>query len=104
MFLIMSSWFGTRSRSRSSLRSRDQFPREKSLLLWSSYMIAAEREHARYEPNFVSYDQLMSDWRGVRRRIEESTGIPFPRDTAAAANDVDRHLDSGLRHHRARGR
>jgi hypothetical protein len=84
-----------------SLRERDAFPREKSLLLWSSYMIAAERDTRNRDRIFVSYDQLIGDWRSVRRRIEDGTGFPFPRDTAAAANEVDRYLKLGLRHHEA---
>ena len=82
-----------------SLRMRDGFPREKSLLLWSSYMIAADRDTRDRERIFIGYDQLMSDWRSVRQRIEASNGFPFPRDTAAAANEIDRHLDHRLRHH-----
>jgi hypothetical protein len=82
-----------------SLRMRDGFPREKSLLLWSSYMIAADRDTRDRERIFIGYDQLMNDWRSVRQRIETNNGFPFPRDTAAAANEIDRHLDHRLRHH-----
>jgi hypothetical protein len=82
-----------------SLRARDLFPREKSLLLWSSYMIAADRDTRDCDRIFVSYDQLLTDWRSVRDRIEKSAGIPFPRNTAAAANDIDRQLDRRLRQH-----
>ena len=85
-----------------SLRARDQFPLEKSLLLWSSYMVALERDTRGRPRTFVSYDQLMSDWRAARRRIEQDSGVPFARDTAAAANEIDRFLERGLRHHRAR--
>jgi hypothetical protein len=84
-----------------SLRARDGFPREKSLLLWASYMIAAERDTRERERIFVGYDQLMDDWRALRRRIEASACFPFPRDTAAAANEIDRYLDRGMRHHEA---
>ena len=82
-----------------SLRTRDGFPREKSLLLWSSYMIAAERDTRERKRTFVAFDHLMSDWRAVRSRIEQDTGVPFPRDTAAAAIEVDRFLNRSLRHH-----
>lgn len=82
-----------------SLRARDGFPREKSLLLWSSYMVAAERDTRDRDRIFVSYDQLLSDWRSVRRRIETGTGVPFPRDTAAAAIEIDRFLDRRMHHH-----
>ena len=84
-----------------SLRMRDSFPREKSLLLWSSYMIAVDRDTRETKRTFLSYEQLMSDWRAVRDRIQEDTGVPFPRDTAAAAIEIDRFLDNRLRHHQA---
>ena len=84
-----------------SLRARNGFPREKSLLLWSTYMIAADRDTRRSDRTFVAYDQLMNDWRAVRLRIEESAGVPFRRNTAAAGVEIDRFLDFGLRHHKA---
>jgi hypothetical protein len=86
-----------------SLRDRNAFPREKSLLLWTSYMLALERDTREQERVFVSYDELIGDWRAVRRRIEESMAVPFPRDTAAAANDIDRFLNRSFRHHDANG-
>lgn len=82
-----------------SLRVRDAFPREKSLLLWSSYMIAVDRDTREHARTFVSYEQLMGEWRSVRDRIQIDTGIPFPRNTAAAALEIDRFLDRRLRHH-----
>ena len=82
-----------------SLRARDGFPREKSFLLWSSYMIAVDRDTRHRPRTFISYDQLMSDWRAVRSRIEAEAGVPFRRDTAAAALEIDRYLDRRLRHH-----
>lgn len=84
-----------------SLRVRDGFSLGMSLLLWSSYMIAAERDTRDQERTFVSYDQLMNDWHAVRRRIEEASGMSFPRATGSAADDVDNFLDQGLRHHKS---
>jgi hypothetical protein len=84
-----------------SLRERDGFPREKSLLLWSSYMLAAERDTRDAKRIFVSYSDLVNDWRSVRTRVEDVIGVPFPRDTAAAGVEIDRFLDRHLCHHRA---
>jgi hypothetical protein len=82
-----------------SLQVRDGFPREKSLLLWSSYMIAADRDTRNKPRTFVSFDDLMNDWRSVRRRLEAEASLPFPRDTTAAAVEIDRYLDRTLQHH-----
>jgi len=84
-----------------SLRDRNGFSREKSFLMWSSYLIAAERDTRNQERVFVTYDQLMSDWRNVLRRIEESASLALPRDTSAAAVEVDVFLNRGMRHHQA---
>lgn len=81
-----------------SLQSRDSFAQEKSLLLWSSYMLAVERDTRTLPRTFVAYDDLMSDWRQVRHRLEEGAG-PFPRDAAAATIDIDNFLERRLRHH-----
>jgi hypothetical protein len=84
-----------------SLRIRNGFPREKSFLLWSSYMIAIDRDTRCAPRTFVSYDQLMNDWRSIGRRIETDARLPFPRQTAAAAIEIDRFLDPRMRHHTA---
>lgn len=84
-----------------SLRFRNAFPREKALLLWSSYMIAIDRDTRNAARTFVSYDQLMGDWRDVRRRLEAGADMPFPRDTSTAAIEIDRFLDPRLHHHAA---
>lgn len=83
-----------------SLGSRDGFPREKSLLLWSSYMLAAERDTRGRARTFVTFDELIRDWRAVCRRIAGDSGLPFPRETIASAIEIDRFLDGRLRHHR----
>jgi hypothetical protein len=82
-----------------SLRIRNAFPREKSLLLWSSYMLALDGDTREQKRTFVAFDQLMSDWRAVRDRIQTEAGIPFFRDTPAAAIEIDRFIDGRLRHH-----
>jgi hypothetical protein len=82
-----------------SLLVRNSFPREKSLLLWSSYMLALERDTREERRTFVAFEQIMSDWRAVRDRIQDDAGLPFFRDTPAAAVDIDRFIDGRLRHH-----
>jgi hypothetical protein len=84
-----------------SLRARDGFPREKSLLLWNSYMVAADRDTRNRPRTFVSYDDLMSNWRSVRQKIEESLRTPMPRNSAMASIEIDRFLSHRLRHHKA---
>lgn len=82
-----------------SLRARDAFPQEKSLLLWSSYMLALDRDTREQKRTFVAFEQLMTGWRTVRDRLQSDAELPFFRDTPAAAIEIDRFIDGRLRHH-----
>ena len=84
-----------------SLARRNNFPVEKSLVLWSAYMLAAEA-HTRDLPRaFVGYDALLDDWRAQAARIETAHGAPLPRLTKAAAKEIDVFLTPDLRHNDA---
>lgn len=81
-----------------SLRRRDGFADEKSVLVWSAYMLAAEAYTRDLPRAFVGYDALLADWRGEVAKIEAAHGAPLPNLTAAAANEVDGFLTVDLRH------
>jgi len=86
-----------------SLLARNGFPREKSLLLWASYMLAVERDTRGASRLFVSYSDMLSDWRGVLDRVEKTLGRPLPRRTPAAGVEIERFLSKSHRHHEAGG-
>jgi hypothetical protein len=81
-----------------SLRRRDGFADEKSALVWSAYMLAAEAYTRDLPRAFVGYDALLADWRGEVAKIEAAHGAPLPKLTAAAATEVDGFLTADLRH------
>lgn len=81
-----------------SLRRRDGFAAEKSVLVWSAYMLAAEAYTRDLPRAFVGYDALLADWRAETARIEAAHGAPLPRLTEAASKRVDRFLTPELRH------
>jgi hypothetical protein len=84
-----------------SLARRDGFPVEKSVLVWSAYMLAAEA-YARDLPcAFVGYDALLADWRAEAARIEAAHGAPLPKLTETAGRRIDRFLSPDLRHNAA---
>ena len=56
-----------------SLAKRDGFHRDKSILVWCAYMLAAERYSRDLPRVFVSYDALLRDWRPQAARIASST-------------------------------
>ncbi|MFN4177067.1 sulfotransferase family protein [Phenylobacterium sp.] len=86
-----------------SLSRRDRFPPEKSVLIWTAYMLAAEAYTRDLPRAFVGYDALLADWRGEVSRIEAAHAAPLPRLTAAAARRIDRALSPDLRHNAGEG-
>lgn len=87
-----------------SLRRRDGFANEKSVLVWSAYMLAAEAYTRDLPRAFVGYDALLADWRAEVGRIEAAHGAPLPKLTAAAGKKIDQFLSPELRHNAAEAR
>lgn len=81
-----------------SLRRRDGFTDEKSVLVWSAYMLAAEAYTRDLPRAFVGYEALLADWRREAKRIEAAHGAPLPKLTKAAAAEIDGFLTPDLRH------
>ena len=86
-----------------SLARRNGFSREKSVLVWSAYMLAAEAYTRDLPRAFVSYDGLLRDWRGEVARIEAAHAAPLPKITEAAAQAIGEFLSPELRHNAAGG-
>jgi hypothetical protein len=81
-----------------SLAKRNGFPVEKSVLLWTSYMLAAEAYTRDLPRVFVAYDAVLSDWKTQVNRIEAAHGAALPRLNARAAKAIDGFLSPELRH------
>ncbi|WP_332767532.1 sulfotransferase family protein [Phenylobacterium sp.] len=81
-----------------SLMRRDGFPVEKSVLLWVTYMLAAELYSRDMPRAFVGYDRLLADWRAEVTRIEAAHGAALPRLSERAASEIDAFLTTDLRH------
>jgi len=81
-----------------SLRRRNGFTHQKSVLVWASYMLAAEAYTRDLPRAFVGYDALLADWRAEAAAIEAAHGAALPKLTEAAAKKVDRFLTADLRH------
>jgi len=86
-----------------SLARRNGFAPEKSVLVWTAYMLAAEAYTRGLPRAFVSYDGLLSDWRAEVARIEAAHGAPLPKLTEGAAKAIDRFLTPELRHNERAG-
>jgi hypothetical protein len=86
-----------------SLVRRDGFSPEKALLLWASHMVAAVVNTRDLPRVFVSYDELLADWRREAARIEAGLGLPSPAHDPHAAREVDAFLAPDLRHNAGGG-
>jgi hypothetical protein len=86
-----------------SLAKRNGFPPEKSLLLWSAYMLAAEVHTRGVKRVFVSYDRLLSDWRPELDRVDRALDGLLPLRDASVDAAIDGFLTGELRHNSAEG-
>ena len=67
-------------------------------LLWLRHVLDAEITTRGKKRVFVSYDQILSDWRDVVGRISNSLDLVFPRSLATAARGVHKFLSGELKH------
>lgn len=83
-----------------SLRSRNNMPQSKALLIWLRHYLDVEFETRGMPRCFVRYEDLLDDWRAVFRRVSDELGVVWPRWSPGSEAMADRFLDPGLRHHR----
>jgi hypothetical protein len=81
-----------------SLARRNGFPPEKSVLVWTAYMLAAEAYTRDLPRAFVSYDGLLKNWRAEVKKIETAHGAPLPNLTETSGKTIDQFLTTELRH------
>lgn len=84
-----------------SLAKRNGYSVQKSVLLWTSYMLAVERDTRGLDRVFISYDAMLEDWRSALSSVETALGQALPRVAADAAADIDGFLNHAHRHHEA---
>ena len=84
-----------------SLAARDASTVRHGLLYWLRNQLDAEFATRGLRRSFVSFDELLGDWRAAARRIEAEADVRFPRLGTAGA-DVDAFLEPRLRHQRRR--
>lgn len=83
-----------------SLAARNGFSVGRSLLLWLTYFLAAERSSRGVPRVFIHYDDVLNDWRAVMRRVQSTIDAPFSRWSPAVELEVDAFLSASDRHHR----
>jgi hypothetical protein len=82
-----------------SLNKRDGLPRNASFILWLLHVLEAERETRGYSRVFVTFDQLLEDWRSTMRRV--ATAFHWDCDEAirTVGPQIDLFLNPRMKHH-----
>lgn len=83
----------------SSLRERNGLSSSKSHMLWLRHTLEAELATRRLPRAFLSYEELLDDWREAIGHMESGLGLSWPRWSATAEVDIDGFLNARHRHH-----
>jgi hypothetical protein len=83
-----------------SLRLRDGFTREISLLLWLRYLLDAELGTRGAPRTFLTFAGLLENWPDAVRRIAADLAVVWPRPPETCRAEVTGFLAGELRHHR----
>ena len=83
-----------------SLLRRDGLPIAIGELLWARYLLDAVRGSEGCRRGMVAYDEILSDWPGAVRRINQALAMHLLAD-APQARDIESFLTPQLRHHSA---
>ena len=78
-------------------------PEAKALLLWLRHFLDAEHHTRGFARSFVSYEQLLADWRGAMAKVGRELGIQWSHSAEAVARQVESFLSRELRHHVSEG-
>jgi hypothetical protein len=82
-----------------SLEMRDGIMKEHALLLYSIYLLEAERESRNYSRVVVKYTDLLSDWRQVLQMIQNNMRVMLPEMDDDFSRLADTFLSRDLQHH-----
>ncbi len=82
-----------------SLESRNRFGFGKALKLWLRHFIEAERDTRSIKRCFVSYEEVLNDWRSVVDRIANDLDLERYLKSDFREKEILAFLSSELRHH-----
>lgn len=84
-----------------SLKSRDQFPLAKSMLMYLRHAVEAELASRGRHRLFLRYDHLLLDWHPFATRLKQLLGSRLPQTPAIDATAIDDFLTLDLYRNRA---
>jgi SAM-dependent methyltransferase len=84
-----------------SLKRRDNITLSRALLIWLRNVLDAEHDTRGARRCFISYEKMLTDWRGELGRATKVTGSTFWAASSNVDGKVDAYLAQELRHERA---
>lgn len=85
-----------------SMHWRNQWPRASLYLMWVQYLMEATVASERRRRTMITYDRLLSDWRGSMTRVARELQLRWPAaGHGAVSKTIDEFLDPSHRHHAA---
>ena len=82
-----------------SLEKRDRMAPGTAMLLYLESYLQAELASRGRRRCFVSYDQLLADWRQLERKLTDQLDVRLPQASARLLAEVEHFLSPDLRHH-----
>jgi O-antigen biosynthesis protein len=82
-----------------SLHVRNNWVRGPLYLMWVQYLMEAEAASRLERRTLITYDELLTDWRGTMQRVAIELEIAWPVTPEAASPEVGAFLNRGRRHH-----
>ena len=83
-----------------SLKRREGFPLAKSLMIWLSHVLEAERNSRSMPRHFLHYEDFVTDWRRHLAGAADGIGLIWPAWSDRAIAAMDSFLSTDLRHER----
>lgn len=80
-----------------SLAKRNGLPMEESYLLWLAYMLRAEKDTREFPRTFVTFDDLLADWKKSISDIEVELSVNLSVSSESIARQIDEFLESGMK-------
>ncbi len=84
----------------SSLAKRNGFSKGKSCLLWLRNLIESEKGTRNSPRIFVTYEELLSNWRGLMSRVQRFFGFRWPNSLKEAEPEINAFLENSMRHNK----
>ena len=81
-----------------SLGKREPMSLTKGLLLWLRHVLDAEVETRNAARSIFTWNEFLSDWRGISEKISFDTGLSWPRLSDRSAFEVEQFMSSELVH------